>query len=103
MPRSVLSGRRKTQARAYRQKAPCPAKDGARDGTGLPGIHHDLFSSEAELQASGKVDAAEKWLREHDLVYDGELEAPKGKTPDDWEPVALPLFRSTKLNLSNRS
>ncbi len=23
------------------------------------------------------------------------LEAPKGETPDDWEPVELPLFRST--------
>jgi len=61
------------------------------------GIHHDLFSSEAELQASGKVDVAEAWLRAHDLVYDGELEAPKGKTPEDWEPVALPLFRSTRF------
>ncbi|WP_337241644.1 hypothetical protein, partial [Proteus faecis] len=62
------------------------------------GIAHDLFSSEAELQASGKVDAAEAWLREHDLVYDGVLEAPKGKAPpEDWEPVSLPLFRSTKF------
>ena len=48
-------------------------------------------------QASGKVDAAEQWLRAHDLVYDGLLEAPKGKTLDDWEPVELPLFRSTKF------
>ena len=63
----------------------------------LLGIHHDLFSSEAELQAAGKPDEAEKWLRAHDLVYDGHLEAPKGKTPDDWEPVELPLFRSTKF------
>ncbi|NBC36808.1 arginine--tRNA ligase [Novosphingobium sp. FSY-8] len=63
----------------------------------LLGIHHDVFSSEAELQASGKVDEAEAWLRAQDLVYDGELEAPKGKTPEDWEPVALPLFRSTKF------
>jgi arginyl-tRNA synthetase len=62
------------------------------------GIAHDLFSSEAELQASGKVDAAEAWLREHDLVYDGVLEAPKGKAPpEDWEPVSLPLFRSTRF------
>ena len=38
------------------------------------GIHHDLFSSEAELQAEGKHAAAETWLREHDLVYDGVLE-----------------------------
>jgi len=63
----------------------------------LLGIHHDLFSSEAALHAAGKPDAAEAWLREHDLVYDGILEAPKGKTPEDWEPVELPLFRSTKF------
>lgn len=68
-----------------------------RDDLALLGIHHDLFSSEAELQAAGKPEAAEKWLREHDLVYDGVLEAPKGKTPEDWEPVELPLFRSTKF------
>ena len=61
------------------------------------GIHHDLFSSEAELQAAGKPAEAEAWLRAHDLVYDGHLEAPKGKTPDDWEPVELPLFRSTRF------
>jgi arginyl-tRNA synthetase len=63
----------------------------------LLGIAHDLFSSEAELQAAGKPAQAEAWLRARDLVYDGVLEAPKGKTMDDWEPVALPLFRSTKF------
>jgi len=62
------------------------------------GIHHDVFASEADLHAAGKPDAAEKWLREQDLVYDGVLEAPKGKAPpEDWEPVELPLFRSTKF------
>jgi arginyl-tRNA synthetase len=68
-----------------------------KDDLALLGIHHDLFSSEAELQAAGKPEEAEKWLRAHDLVYDGVLEAPKGKTPEDWEPVALPLFRSTRF------
>jgi arginyl-tRNA synthetase len=63
----------------------------------LLGIEHDLFSSEAELQAAGKPEAAEKWLRAHDLVYDGQLEAPKGKVLEDWEAVELPLFRSTKF------
>ena len=63
----------------------------------LLGIKHDLFSSEAELQARGKPAEAEMWLRAHDLVYDGVLEAPKGKVLDDWEPVELPLFRSTKF------
>ena len=64
----------------------------------LLGIHHDVFASEAALQAAGKPEAAEAWLREHDLVFDGVLEAPKGKAPpEDWEPVELPLFRSTKF------
>jgi arginyl-tRNA synthetase len=62
----------------------------------LLGIHHDVFSSEAALQAAGKPEAAEQWLRGHDLVYDGVLEKPKGKEIEDWEPVELPLFRSTK-------
>ena len=81
----------------FRTRAVAAMMDMIRADLATLGIHHDLFSSEAELQASGKVDAAEKWLRDHDLVYDGELEAPKGKLPDDWEPVALPLFRSTKF------
>ncbi len=63
----------------------------------LLGIHHDVFASEAALHAAGKPDEAEAWLRKNDLVYDGVLEAPKGKAPpEDWEPVELPLFRSTK-------
>ncbi len=63
----------------------------------LLGIHHDLFSSEAELQAAGLPAQAEAWMRARDLVYDGVLEAPKGETPDDWEPVELPLFRATQF------
>ena len=31
------------------------------------------------------------------LVYDGQLEAPKGEVDPDWEPVTLPLFRSTQF------
>ena len=63
----------------------------------LLGIHHDLFSSEAELQAAGKPEAAEHDLRARGLVYDGLLEAPKGQELEDWEPVVLPLFRSTQF------
>ena len=68
-----------------------------QDDLALLGIHHDLFSSEAELQAAGKPEAAEAELRARGLVYDGVLEAPKGETPEDWEPVELPLFRSTQF------
>ncbi|MCW1430483.1 arginine--tRNA ligase [Novosphingobium sp. JCM 18896] len=81
----------------FREKAVAAMLVMIKQDLGLLGIHHDLFSSEAELQAAGKPEEAEKWLRAQDLVYDGVLEAPKGKTPEDWEPVALPLFRSTKF------
>ena len=81
----------------FRTRAVAAMMDMIRDDLALLGIQHDVFSSEAELQASGKPDEAEAWLRAHDLVYDGELEAPKGKLLDDWEPVALPLFRSTRF------
>lgn len=81
----------------FRAEAVSAMMDMIRADLAKLGIHHDLFSSEAELQAEGKPAAAEKWLREHYLVYDGQLEAPKGETPEDWEPVELPLFRSTQF------
>ena len=68
-----------------------------REDLALLGIHHEVFASEAELQAAGKPEAAEAELRARGLVYDGVLEAPKGETPDDWEPVELPLFRSSRF------
>ena len=64
---------------------------------GLLGIHHDIFASENQLQQSGKVDEGLETLRAKGLVYEGLLEAPKGETPDDWEPVELTLFKSTQF------
>ncbi|WP_428627130.1 arginine--tRNA ligase [Sphingopyxis sp.] len=81
----------------FRAEAVSAMMDMIRADLGKLGIHHDLFSSEAELQAAGKPDEAEAWLRKNGLVYDGVLEAPKGETPEDWEPVELPLFRSTRF------
>ncbi|MGE4429338.1 MAG: arginine--tRNA ligase [Sphingobium sp.] len=81
----------------FRRTAVAAMMEMIRADLALLGIHHDIFSSEAELQAAGKPEAAEQWLRDHDLVYDGVLEAPKGEVPDDWEPVELPLFRSTQF------
>jgi arginyl-tRNA synthetase len=81
----------------FRKVAVAAMMDMIRADLAKLGIHHDLFASEAELQAAGKPAAAEAWLREHDLVYDGLLEAPKGETPEDWEAVELPLFRSTRF------
>ena len=67
-----------------------------RDDLAKLGIHHDVFTSEAALLAAGKPQQAEAALRARDLVYDGELEAPKGQVDEEWEAVTLPLFRSTR-------
>ncbi len=80
----------------FRTRAVAAMMEQIKADLALLGVQHDLFSSEAELQAAGKPEAAEAWLRARDLVYDGQLEAPKGKVLDDWEAVELPLFRSTK-------
>lgn len=82
----------------FRERAVAAMMDMIREDLALLGIHHDLFSSEARLQAARKPEEAEAWLRQHGFVYDGVLEAPKGKAPpEDWEPVELPLFRSTEF------
>ena len=80
----------------FRTRAVAAMMDMIRADLALLGIHHDVFSSEAELQGAKKPEAAEATLRGRDLIYDGVLEAPKGETPEDWEPVELPLFRSTQ-------
>nr|WP_295371255.1 arginine--tRNA ligase [uncultured Sphingosinicella sp.] len=68
-----------------------------RSDLALLGIHHDLFASEADVQASGAADRVLQTLRDKGLIYEGQLEAPKGETPEDWEPVELTLFRSTQF------
>jgi arginyl-tRNA synthetase len=79
----------------FRQRAVAAMMALIKADLALLGIHHERFASEAELQAAGKPEAAEADLRARGLVYDGVLDAPKGETPEDWEPVELPLFRST--------
>ncbi|HEU0044323.1 arginine--tRNA ligase [Sphingomonas sp.] len=79
----------------FRTHAVAAMMDLIRGDLALLGIHHQVFASEAQLQAAGKPAVAEAELRARDLIYDGVLPAPKGETPDDWEPVVLPLFRST--------
>jgi arginyl-tRNA synthetase len=69
-----------------------------RHDLALLAIHHDKFASEAELQKSGAVDRAMQVLRDKRLVYEGTLERPKSIDPhEEWEPVELPLFRSTQF------
>ncbi len=81
----------------FREAAVAAMMDMIRADLALLGIHHDVFASEAEVQGNKKPEAAEAFLREKGLIYEGVLEAPKGETLDDWEPVELPLFRSTQF------
>jgi arginyl-tRNA synthetase len=66
-----------------------------REDLRLLGCQHDVFSSERALVASGAADAIIEQLRADGLIYEGVLEPPKGKTPDDWEPRPQTLFRAT--------
>jgi arginyl-tRNA synthetase len=59
------------------------------------GVHMDVFYSEKSLNGTGKIELAINDLREKGLIYEGVLEAPKGKRPDDWEPREQTLFKST--------
>ena len=68
-----------------------------REDLALLGVSHDVFVSERALVEAGGVDAAIKLLSGKGLVYQGVLEPPKGKTPDDWEPREQMLFRATEF------
>ena len=82
----------------FKQKTVAAMLDLIRHDLGLLGIHHDIFASEAELQASGKVGEAMETLRGKGLVYQGELERPKSLDEhDEWEPVELTLFKSSQF------
>jgi len=82
----------------FKQRTVAAMLDLIRYDLSLLNIHHDIFASEAELQGSGKVEAAMDNLLGKGLVYQGELERPKSLDDhDDWEPVELTLFRSSQF------
>ncbi len=59
------------------------------------GVQPDVFTSERALLKSGAPDRVIDQLRAQGLIYEGVLEPPKGKTPEDWEPREQTLFRAT--------
>ncbi|MET3925510.1 arginine--tRNA ligase [Devosia sp. 2618] len=60
------------------------------------GIHHDVFFSERTLHGpGGDIELTLQWLREKGMVYEGRLEPPKGKAPEEWEDREQTLFRAT--------
>ncbi len=60
------------------------------------GIDFDVITSERALVAEGAVAAAMRALEARGLIYQGLLDPPKGKLPDDWEPRPQTLFRATR-------
>jgi arginyl-tRNA synthetase len=59
-------------------------------------IHHQVFFSERTLHgAGGDIETTLAWLREKGMVYEGRLDPPKGKTPEEWEDREQTLFRAT--------
>ncbi len=63
----------------------------------LLGVDQHVFSSERALVEAGATDVLIDRLRSDDLIYEGVLEPPKGKTPEDWEPRPQTLFRATNF------
>ena len=59
------------------------------------GVEMDVFYSEKSLYGTGRIEAALDDLRGKGLIYEGVLEPPKGKKPEDWEPREQTLFKST--------
>jgi arginyl-tRNA synthetase len=66
-----------------------------REDLALLGVEMDHFFSEKSLYGTGRIEAALAALEARGLIYEGVLEPPKGKTPEDWEPREQTLFRST--------
>ncbi len=66
-----------------------------REDLALLGVKMDHFFSEKSLYGTGKIEAALAVLEADGLLYEGTLEPPKGKLPEDWEPRQQTLFRST--------
>jgi arginyl-tRNA synthetase len=71
--------------------------DMVQDDLAALGISQDVFSSERALVEGGKVDTTLAQLEARDLIYQGVLDPPKGKKPDDWEPRPQTLFRATSF------
>lgn len=71
--------------------------DMIRDDLAALNIRHDVFFSEASLITDGsdRVRDAIDTLRAKGLIYEGQLEKPKGHDDREWEDRTQTLFKST--------
>jgi arginyl-tRNA synthetase len=79
-----------------REFATAAMMDLIREDLAALGVEMDVFFSERALYGSGRIEGALRRLKERGLIYEGVLEPPKGKVPEDWEPREQTLFRSTE-------
>ncbi|HEY9079840.1 arginine--tRNA ligase [Magnetovibrio sp.] len=68
-----------------------------RDDLAALGVQHNVFTSERQLVSDNKVAEALDFLKDQGLIYQGVLEPPKGKLPDDWEEREQTLFKATQF------
>lgn len=68
-----------------------------RSDLSVLGVKLDLFTSEQSLVAAGEVDACLQDLEDRSLIYEGVLEPPKGKKPEDWEARPQTLFKAIEF------
>jgi arginyl-tRNA synthetase len=80
-----------------REFAVAAMMDSIRADLAALGVTFDVFTSERALLERGEADRAIERLRAEGLVYEGVLEPPKGKVPEDWEPREQTLFRATQF------
>ncbi|UTW57691.1 arginine--tRNA ligase [Kordiimonas sp. SCSIO 12603] len=78
-----------------RDEATDAMMDLIREDLKVLGVEHEVFFSEKTLHKSGRIDEVIADLRERGHIYEGVLEPPKGKKPDDWEAREQTLFRAT--------
>jgi arginyl-tRNA synthetase len=60
------------------------------------GVKMDVYYSEKSLYGTGQIESALDRLKGLGLIYEGVLEPPKGKLPEDWEEREQTLFKSTE-------
>ncbi len=69
-----------------------------KDDLAALGIEQEVFTSEHDLVAAGKVEHVQELLEARGLIYRGVLEPPKGKAaPEDWEPREQTLFKASEF------
>ncbi len=81
----------------FRNFATDAMMDLIREDLALLGVKMDVFFSEKSLYGTGKIEACLQTLKDKGLIYEGTLEPPKGKKPDDWEPRVQTLFKSSEF------